>query len=58
MTTPSTLIDAHIAALADWRGALLAQLRALIRQADPDGVEDWKWRGVPVWSHAGILRTG
>lgn len=52
------LIDARIAALGDWRGATLARLRALIRQADPEVVEEWKWRGVPVWSHAGILCTG
>jgi hypothetical protein len=56
--TPSRLIDARIAALADWRGAMLAQVRALIRQAIPDVVEEWKWRGVPVWSHGGILCTG
>jgi hypothetical protein len=56
--TPSRLIDARIAALADWRGAMLAQVRALIRQAIPDVVEEWKWRGVPVWSRGGILCTG
>lgn len=54
----SRLIDARIAELGDWRGALLAELRALIHEADPDVVEEWKWRGVPVWSHAGILATG
>ena len=62
--TPSALIDAKIAALTDWRGPTLARLRALIREADPDVVEEVKWRkpanpaGVPVWSHAGILCTG
>jgi hypothetical protein len=59
----SHLIDARIAALGDWRGATLARLRALIKQADPDVVEEWKWQkatnpGVPVWSHAGIICTG
>lgn len=54
----SHLIDARIAQLGDWRGATLARMRALIRQADPEAVEEWKWRGVPVWSHAGILCTG
>ncbi|WP_271407764.1 DUF1801 domain-containing protein [Pseudomonas sp. Q1-7] len=52
------LIDARIAELGDWRGELLARVRAVIRQADPDIVEEWKWRGVPVWSHAGIVCTG
>ncbi|MDO8047360.1 DUF1801 domain-containing protein [Janthinobacterium sp. SUN211] len=52
------LIDAKIAALADWRGKTLATVRALIRQADPDVVEEVKWRGVPVWSHAGMICTG
>ncbi|MFC6445328.1 DUF1801 domain-containing protein [Shinella zoogloeoides] len=56
--SPSTLIDGRIAELADWRGETLARLRALIRQADPDVVEAWKWRGVPVWEHDGILCTG
>jgi hypothetical protein len=56
--SPSQLIDARIAELGDWRGAMLGRLRALIRQADPDVVEEWKWRGVPVWSHDGILCTG
>ena len=55
---PSRLIDARIAELGDWRGAMLARIRALIRQADPQVVEEWKWRGVPVWSHDGILCTG
>jgi hypothetical protein len=54
----SLLIDERIRELADWRGELLAQLRALIWQADPDVVEEWKWRGVPVWSHDGIICTG
>jgi hypothetical protein len=55
---PSQLIDARIAELSDWRGETLARVRALITQADPDVVEEWKWRGVPVWSHAGIICTG
>ncbi len=54
----STLIDGRIAELGDWRGATLARLRALIRDADPEVVETWKWRGVPVWEHAGIICTG
>jgi hypothetical protein len=54
----SRLIDARISELNDWRGETLARVRALIHQADPDVVEEWKWRGVPVWSHAGILCTG
>jgi len=54
----STLIDARIGELGDWRGKVLAHVRALIREADPDVVEEWKWRGVPVWSHAGIICTG
>ncbi|HMJ43695.1 MAG TPA: DUF1801 domain-containing protein [Pseudolabrys sp.] len=56
--TPSRLIDARIAALSDWRGETLARVRSLIKQADPDVVEAWKWRGVPVWEHAGIIGTG
>ena len=52
------LIQAKIAALNDWRGETLARVRALIRQADPEVVEEWKWRGVPVWSHAGMICTG
>jgi len=61
--TPSQLIDARIAELGDWRGRTLARLRALIQQADPDVVEEWKWRkatnpGVPVWSHHGMICTG
>ncbi|MCX5514345.1 hypothetical protein C3941_14825 [Kaistia algarum] len=55
--SPSARIDAHIAELGDWRGAMLARVRALIREADPDGVEAWKW-GIPVWEHGGILCTG
>jgi hypothetical protein len=55
---PSQLIDARIKELGDWRGEMLAWVRSLIRQADPDVVEEWKWRGVPVWSHAGIICTG
>ena len=56
--TPSQLIDARIEALDDWRGETLARLRALIHEADPEMVEEWKWRGVPTWSHAGIICTG
>ncbi|KAB2681235.1 MULTISPECIES: DUF1801 domain-containing protein [Brucella/Ochrobactrum group] len=54
----SKLIDGRIAELGDWRGQTLARMRALIRQADPDVVEEWKWLGVPVWSHDGIICTG
>ena len=54
----SDLIDARIAALGDWRGVKLAQVRALIHAADPDVLEEWKWRGVPVWSHGGQICTG
>ena len=54
----SALIDERIATLGDWRGEMLAKLRGLILEADPDAVEEWKWRGTPVWSHAGILCTG
>jgi len=56
--TPSRLIDARIKELGDWRGETLSRVRALIKQADPEVVEEWKWRGVPVWSHEGILCTG
>jgi hypothetical protein len=56
--SPSRLIDARIEELGDWRGSTLARVRALIRQAVPDVVEEWKWRGVPVWEDAGILCTG
>ncbi len=55
---PSRLIDARIKELGDWRGEMLAHIRALIKQADPDVIEEWKWRGVPVWSHDGIICTG
>ena len=58
MKNASRLIDARIEELGDWRGETLARIRALIKQADPEVVEEWKWRGVPVWSHAGILCTG
>lgn len=58
MTTPSKMIDARIAELGDWRGKTLARIRALIHQADPDVEEAWKWRGVPVWEHDGIICTG
>lgn len=54
----SHLIDMKIQALADWRGEMLSRLRALIKEADPDVVEEWKWRGVPVWSHSGLICTG
>jgi hypothetical protein len=54
---PSDLIDAKIAGLGDWRGAMLARLRALIKEADPDVVEEWKW-SIPVWSHNGLICTG
>jgi hypothetical protein len=57
-TSPSKLIDARIKELGDWRGQMLGRIRALIREADPDVVEEWKWRGVPVWEHAGIICTG
>ena len=56
--SPSRLIDARIEELGDWRGEMLARVRALIREADPDVVEDWKWRGVPVWYHDGMICTG
>ncbi|MEO7335719.1 MAG: DUF1801 domain-containing protein [Caldimonas sp.] len=56
--SPSRLIDARIAELGDWRGKTLAHVRALIRQADPEVVEEWKWRGVPCWSHDGLICTG
>jgi len=56
--SPSKLIDVRIKELGDWRGKTLAHVRALIKQADPDVVEEWKWRGVPVWEHNGILCTG
>ncbi|UWU70811.1 DUF1801 domain-containing protein [Bradyrhizobium sp. NC92] len=56
--SPSKLIDGRIKELGDWRGAMLARIRGLIREADPDVVEAWKWRGVPVWEHDGIICTG
>jgi hypothetical protein len=56
--SPSQLIDARINELSDWRGETLARIRALIKQTDAEVVEEWKWRGVPVWSHAGIICTG
>ena len=56
--SPSRLIDARIKELDDWRGKTLAHVRALIKQADPEVVEEWKWRGVPVWSHDGLICTG
>jgi hypothetical protein len=57
-TSPSSLIDARIRELNDWRGETLAHVRKLIKEADPEAVEEWKWRGVPVWSRGGILCTG
>jgi hypothetical protein len=56
--SPSQLIDARIEELGDWRGETLARVRALVKQADPEAVEEWKWRGVPVWYHDGIVCTG
>ena len=56
--SPSQMIDERIRELGDWRGKMLSRLRALIKQADPEVVEEWKWRGVPVWSHAGMICTG
>jgi hypothetical protein len=56
--SPSKLIDGRIKELGDWRGETLARIRAIIKQADPDVVEEWKWRGVPVWEHDGIICTG
>jgi hypothetical protein len=56
--SPSQLIDARIKELNDWRGETLSRVRALIKQADPEVVEEWKWRGVPVWSHDGMICTG
>jgi hypothetical protein len=56
--SPSRRIDARIKEFGDWRGETLARIRGLIKQADPDVIEEWKWRGVPVWSHAGIICTG
>jgi len=56
--SPSRLIDGRIKELGDWRGDMLAHIRALIKQADPEVVEEWKWRGVPVWYHDGMICTG
>ena len=56
--SPSELIDARIGELGDWRGETLSRLRTLIKQADPEVLEEWKWRGTPVWSHDGIICTG
>jgi len=56
--SPSELIDARIEELGDWRGELLSRIRALIKEADPEAVEEWKWRGTPVWSHDGLICTG
>jgi hypothetical protein len=56
--SPSQLIDARIKELDDWRGKMLSRLRNLVKQADPEVVEEWKWRGVPVWSHDGLICTG
>ena len=58
VNNPSELIDARIRELDDWRGETLGRIRALIKQADPDVVEEWKWKGTPVWSHDGIICTG
>jgi hypothetical protein len=57
-SSPSKLIDGRIKELGDWRGDMLGRIRALIKEADPDVVEEWKWRGVPVWEHDGIICTG
>jgi len=56
--SPSQLIDARIKELGDWRGEMLRRLRSLVKEADPEVVEEWKWRGVPVWEHGGIICTG
>ncbi len=56
--SPSQLIDGRIEELGDWRGTMLSRLRALVKEADPEVVEEWKWRGVPVWEHDGIICTG
>jgi len=57
-TSPSTLIDERIKELGDWRGKTLSRIRTLLKEADPQVIEEWKWRGVPVWSHEGLLCTG
>src|SRR5580692_1464539 len=56
--SPSAMIDGRIKELGDWRGEMLARVRAIIKEADPEVIEEWKWRGVPVWEHAGIICTG
>jgi len=56
--SPAQLIDARIKELGDWRGTMLSRLRILVKEADPEVVEEWKWRGVPVWSHDGLICTG
>ena len=56
--SPSQLIDARIKELGDWRGETLSRLRSLVKEADPEVIEEWKWRGVPVWSHDGLICTG
>src|SRR6516225_2447138 len=56
--SPSQLMDARIKELGDWRGEMLSRLRTLVKEADPEVVEEWKWRGVPVWEHNGIICTG
>jgi hypothetical protein len=56
--TPSQLIDARIKELGDWRGQMLSRLRTLVKEADPEVIEEWKWRGVPVWAHDGLICTG
>jgi hypothetical protein len=56
--SPSQLIDARIKELGDWRGKMLSRLRTLVKEADPEVIEEWKWRGVPVWSHNGLICTG
>ena len=56
--SPSQLIDARIEELGDWRGKMLSRIRTLVKEADPEVVEEWKWRGVPVWSHDGLICTG
>jgi hypothetical protein len=56
--SPSQLIDARIKELGDWRGGMLSRLRSLVKESDPEVVEEWKWRGVPVWSHDGLICTG
>jgi hypothetical protein len=55
---PSRLVDERVEELGDWRGKMLSRIRALVREADPEVVEEWKWRGVPVWSHDGLICTG